>query len=249
MHFCALQINTIGSMTNSLSRYGDGVLGPIVIKGPAVEDYDYDLGALPITDHYYMSMYQSSLISRVGRPPNSDNGLINGKNKNVAKTAGSYHTQSLEPGKKYRLRLINTSVVNHFKVHLDGHKFKVIQADFVPIVPYETDWLSINIGQRYDVVFTASKTPDNYWFRAVAPTECGIMASANSTLAIFNNGVKARDPKTTATPFPDDCVDEKTLTPYNSKPVPRDQFSVSGDSNLTVTGGLVGNFVVWTING
>jgi hypothetical protein len=28
---------------------------------------------------------------------------------------------------------------------------KVIAADYVPIVPYETDWLFIGNGQRYDV--------------------------------------------------------------------------------------------------
>lgn len=32
------------------AQYGDGVVGPIVIAGPATSNYDVDLGAMPIND-------------------------------------------------------------------------------------------------------------------------------------------------------------------------------------------------------
>jgi hypothetical protein len=32
------------------SQYGDGIVGPIVIAGPATSNYDIDLGAMTITD-------------------------------------------------------------------------------------------------------------------------------------------------------------------------------------------------------
>lgn len=47
-----------------------------MIEGPATANYDHDLGAMPISDHYYLSMYQTALQSRDKRPDNTDNGLI-----------------------------------------------------------------------------------------------------------------------------------------------------------------------------
>jgi FtsP/CotA-like multicopper oxidase with cupredoxin domain len=51
---------------------------------------------------------------------------------------------------------------NHFKVLLDGHNLTVIQADFVPIVPYSAEWLYIGIGERYDVIISANQAVSSY---------------------------------------------------------------------------------------
>jgi FtsP/CotA-like multicopper oxidase with cupredoxin domain len=131
-----------------LPRYGEGVLGGIIINGPATANYDIDLGTMTVQDWYHFTASQ-----RVpGPPPPADNGLINGTMVNST-GGGHYLSTVLEKGKKYRLRLINTSIDNYFKVHLDNHKIKVIAADFVPIVPYETDWLFIAIGNRSPLFF------------------------------------------------------------------------------------------------
>lgn len=181
-------------------------------------------------------MYQASLISRRGIPPLAANGLINGLNKSPDKTKGRYFTQYLVPGRKYRLRFVNSAVANNVRLQLDGHKLKVIQADFVPIVPYETESLSIKIGQRYDVVFTATSQPGNYWFRAKAPTACITNNNNDGIRAIFNVGVPVAEPNSTASPFVDDCAEEKTLVPYVPDSVPRDQFSLASPaSNMTVS--------------
>lgn len=76
---------------------------------------------------------------KVGIPWKADNGLINGTMVN-SNGGGAYAKTSLQKGKTYRLRLINTSVDNHFRVHLDGHNMTIIQADFVAIEPQEVDW-------------------------------------------------------------------------------------------------------------
>ncbi len=129
------------SDTAIASRYGDGVLGGIIINGPATADYDVDLGTMTIQDWYHFTSYE-----RVpGPPPTADNGLINGTMVNSG-DGGRYLITTLEKGTRYLLRLINTSIDNYFKVQLDNHKLKVIAADFVPIVPYETEWLFIAIG-------------------------------------------------------------------------------------------------------
>lgn len=49
-------------------------------------------------------------------------------------------------GRKYLLRLINTSVDTTFVFAIDSHWLKVIAADFVPIQPYVVDHVVVGIG-------------------------------------------------------------------------------------------------------
>ena len=66
---------------------------------------------------------------------------------------GSYYVTHVEKGKKYKIRLINVGVDNHFKVSLDQHTFTVVLADFVPIEPYTANWIFIAIGRFFDDLF------------------------------------------------------------------------------------------------
>lgn len=239
----------------------------ILINGPAAVDYDIDLGVLPITDFYYQSMYTegrsaSGVAPLPGAPPGppvANNGLINGTNVN-ANGGGHFANLTLVAGKKYRLRLVNTAVDNHFQVSLDQHTFTVIQSDFVPIVPYETNWLFIGIGQRYDIVFTACQQPASYWFRAEVQAGCGANAMSGKIKAIFNYaGATTANP--TSLPvknFTNSCLDEsaKKLVPYVAKDVPESEFrkSYATESaretlsvSLTGTPGT-GNAFFWNIN-
>jgi FtsP/CotA-like multicopper oxidase with cupredoxin domain len=59
---------------------------------------------------------------------------------------------TVKAGKKYLLRLINTSAEGMQKFTLDGHNFTVIANDFVPINPYTTDVITLGVGQRSDVI-------------------------------------------------------------------------------------------------
>ncbi|CAL3968634.1 unnamed protein product [Diplocarpon coronariae] len=244
-------------------QYGDGIVGTMVIHGPSSADYDLDLGPVAITDFYYEQMTAlggvadgSVIIPGHFGPPTPDNGLINGAIMNPAKTGGHYFNTTLIPGKKYKLRLVNTAVDNAFMVSLDSHKLTVIQADFVPIVPYETDWIFVAIGQRYDVVFTAGQKPDNYWFRAEVQAGCGTNANNKNILGIFNY---KKVPLALPTSLPvatytEGCYDEAKLEPVLKKSVPRREFEkVYGpNSTSTLTVGLTQNeqkIFFWTING
>jgi hypothetical protein len=233
------------------AQYGDGVVGSIVINGPAPANYDEDLGAFPITDFYYKSMYLESVAAGTTGPPQASNGLINGTMMNVAKTTGAYNTVSMTPGKRYRLRLINTSVDNHFYVSLDSHPLLVIQSDFVPINPYNATWLFLAIGQRYDVIITASQTSSNYWFRAETKT-CGNNANEGNINAIFNyDDVAMANPTSTISTGPTfSCLDETSLVPYVPKAVPSDAFTFSKSDTLLVGGpSKVAGVFQWNING
>ncbi|EKD18347.1 uncharacterized protein L3040_006778 [Drepanopeziza brunnea f. sp. 'multigermtubi'] len=262
--FRATQFGTTWYHSHFSNQYGDGIVGAMVINGPSSADYDVDLGPVALTDFYYGQMTELAKVSRgeivipgkVG-PPTPDNGLINGVNMNATKTGGHYfNTTNLVPGKKYKIRLINTSIDNAFMVSLDSHQFTVIQADFIPIVPYTTDWIFVGIGQRYDVIFTAGAKPDNYWLRAEVQNGCGNNANNGQILAIFNyKNVPLKIPTTvTNATYTPGCVDESQLEPVLKKSVPRSEFEkvygFNGTSTLTV--GLTQNeqqIFFWTING
>ncbi|KAF2739761.1 laccase precursor [Polyplosphaeria fusca] len=244
------------------AQYGDGVFGPIVINGPASANYDIDLGPLTVNDWYYKTSYQMALIAHNNLqartpPPPADNLLVNGTGKSA--NGGSYwNVPNLVPGKKYRLRLINTATDNSIRVSLDNHPFLVINADLVPIQPYTTNWVLLTTGQRYDVVFTANQTAGNYWFRAQVANDC---ASANNGVgrAIFSyQGVAAADPTSTAAavtvgPGFSTCRDPNNLTPWVVNTVDSQTFLnqvTNLEVNLAVqnvtTNGQ--NIVVWAVN-
>lgn len=130
--FKATQFGTTWYHSHFSSSYADGAFGAVVIDGPASSNYDYDLGPYTINDWYYKTSWQQGLLAHNnlqagGPPPNANTILINGTN--VKGSTGSYaKTQNLIKGKKYRLRLINTSADNTVRVSLDNHKFTVSAA-------------------------------------------------------------------------------------------------------------------------
>ncbi|EHK98308.1 putative Laccase-2 [Glarea lozoyensis 74030] len=155
-------------------QYGDGLVGPLLINGPATADYDEDLGLLFLSDWSHTPVFQIWDVAKQGGPPTLENGLINGTNTfNCGNTTdvncvggGVKHVNVFEAGKKYRMRLVSSAIDGHFQFSIDGHDFQVISNDLVPIVPYTTDNLLIAIGQRYDIVVEAKATPGNYWYDA-----------------------------------------------------------------------------------
>jgi hypothetical protein len=169
---------------------------------------------------------------------------------------GKYNKVTLTKGKRYRLRLINTSMDNSFRVTLDGHNLTVIQADFVPTKPYVAQTLFLGIGERYDVIINANQNIDNYWFRAQVMTACVTNNNNNGNIkAIFSYaGAPASNPTSTSYSIPNNCADETGLTPYVIKNVPSASFASEWQS-LSIQAkvgasqnGLSGSVVQWTMN-
>lgn len=153
-------------------QYGDGVQGPIIIHGPATANYDVDAGPVMLTDTFGMSASAFGfLVGKRGRL-DTVNYLMNGKNTKPDLSAGQHPLWQVQKGKKYLFRIINSAAQNMYSVSIDHHKMKVIAADFVPIKPYDTEWLNIGIGQRYDVVVEMNQAVNSYFFRAVTQTLC-----------------------------------------------------------------------------
>jgi len=223
-----------------------------LINGPASANYDLDLGTLPLTDFYYKTYWQEARTAGIGAPPQADNALINGTNKNVAGTAGSYNLTPLTKGLKHRLRLVNTAVDAGFYVSLDSHPFQVIEADFVPIKPYNANWLFLAIGQRYDVIIDANQTAGNYWFRATTAAGCGNNKNTAIRSIFTYNGTTVANPTSTAfTQTLTACADElsSNIQPVVTKAVDNSTFILStGDTLPVKNAGQISGVFSWQIN-
>ncbi|GAB1731450.1 hypothetical protein NU195Hw_g1064t1 [Hortaea werneckii] len=235
--FQVTQFGTSWYHSHFSSQYGDGVVGPMIFDGPASSNYDHDLGPYVISDWYYPTAYQINSLAAInlqsqGPPPPGDTILINGTNKN-ANGGGQYNKVTMQKGKKYRLRLINTSVDNYIRVSLDGHNMTVMTTDFIPVKPFDVQTILIGIGQRYDVVIKANQASGNYWFRANVASDC---LSANNfyAKAIWSySDAPSGEPTTSGHPEPSDCKEPSQAAPYWVQPVPSGTFD-NAKSSLDV---------------
>ncbi|KAK5708769.1 hypothetical protein LTR17_020369 [Elasticomyces elasticus] len=158
------------------SQYSSGLAGPMVIYGPNNTAFDEDLGPIMVSDWYHE--YYDTVVEALLEPlpavniPMSDNNLINGKNDfngNNAPLASFNFTSD----KTFKLRLINPSAAAVQKISIDGHTMTVIANDFVEVVPYETDHVTLAVGQRTDVLVKATGNPtDAVWLRGYKPPPC-----------------------------------------------------------------------------
>ncbi|KAF2874552.1 putative multicopper oxidase, type 1 [Massariosphaeria phaeospora] len=256
--FQATQHGTTWYHSHFSSQYGEGAVGAIVINGPASANYDIDLGPYVINDYYYATSWQVGIQSHNnlqmgGPPPPADTMMINGTNKNAA-GGGKYGKVSMKKGKKYRLRLINASVDNTVRVSLDNHQFQVISSDLIPIKPYNAQWVLLAVGQRYDVVITASQTVENYWFRAEVVSACRNSNNFYGRSIFSYEGASSNDPTSSAFSDPGSCVDESPLVPWVPNTVGNSADFIQQADNLDIdltqeqvaTNGK--NIVVWGVN-
>ncbi|OCL10471.1 laccase-like multicopper oxidase [Glonium stellatum] len=125
-------------------------------------------------------------------------------------------------GMKYLLRLINAATATTYVFSIDNHKFWVIEADFVPIEPYQTDHIVVGIGQRYNIIVEAipeKVSPgESYWIRTTPALLCNIFPDPkpDSTTGIVRYSLSDEIPTTQMGNFTADCIDEtytRNLTP------------------------------------
>jgi FtsP/CotA-like multicopper oxidase with cupredoxin domain len=225
----------------------DGVFGGIIINGPATADYDEDLGNLFLNDWSHETADVLALQAAASGPPTMPNCLINGTNVYTDTTTevetGSRFEQTFVAGTKYRIRLVNGAADTHFRFTIDNHTMEVIAMDFVPIVPYNATDISIGMGQRYDIIVTASETSGDYWMRAIPQESCSDNDNVDNILGIVRyDSTSTADPTTTAYTTTDSCDDEAiaSLVPYLSYDV-SSTYDVEDDEDVTIaiaTGGV-----------
>jgi FtsP/CotA-like multicopper oxidase with cupredoxin domain len=237
-------------------QYGNGVAGAIVVNGPASDNYDIDLGPYIITDWYHQTadVLQLKAEQATGPPPPSDNVLFNGTNINPLGSGGAYNKVVLTPGKKHLLRIINTSVENHFTVSLVGHTFKVIATDLVPVTPVVKSQLFLGIGQRYDVIIEANQAVGNYWFNATLGGGglCGLSNNPYPAAIFSYTGAPNALPTNKGTPITADCHDTTGFTPVISRTADVATFDSHEKElsvNLTTAVTARGPVFSWQVNG
>ncbi|RMD39160.1 hypothetical protein DV735_g5969, partial [Chaetothyriales sp. CBS 134920] len=159
-------------------QYTNGANGALHIRGPSSLNFDEDLGPWLISDWYHadaFALYPIEILTP--EAPLPDTNVLNGKGvfecdpEKDSRCTGRHqrHEVVFEKGKTYRIGLVNTGSLLTYKFWIDGHNFTVIQNDFVPIEPFETDVLAIGIGQRYEIVVKADASFEHgtdFWVHA-----------------------------------------------------------------------------------
>lgn len=178
------------------------------------------------------------------------NGLVNGTN--VFGDCGKRFETEFEPGKRYRIRVVNAAMDTMFRFMMDGHNMTVIATDLVPIVPYTTGSVNVGIGQRYDVIVTADAPADAYWLRTVPSATCGSRHADPTNIRgiVRYRGAPSSSaessPTTAMLPYEDSCADEPaaSLVPV----VPLDVGGASRQDAFAVGLQVVDGWFKWTLN-
>lgn len=203
-----------------------------------------------MTDYYHQTADEIMVYTETHGPPASDNILINGTNKNPTTGDGEYATITLTPGKRHRLRLINTSVENNMQISIVNHTMTVIETDFVPVNSYTTDSLFVGIGQRYDVTIDASQAVDNYWFNVTfgGSNFCGSSNNPYPAAILRYDGAPTENPTDPGTtPVDHQCLDFFNFTPVVTRQVPTSGFAATTNNSLDFV--LTSNANKWTVSG
>jgi FtsP/CotA-like multicopper oxidase with cupredoxin domain len=224
----------------------DGIFGGILINGPATANYDEDKGHIFLNDWSHSTAEVLAAEAATSGPPTLDNCLINGTN--VYDDAGTRFETDFVAGTSYRIRLVNGAADTHFRFTIDNHTMQVIATDFVPIVPYNTTDISIGMGQRYDVIVTATESSGDFWMRAIPQESCSDNDNVDNILGIIRyDSSSTSDPTSTAYTTTDSCDDEDitTLVPYLAIDAST-SYSTEDDEAVTLS---VGNTIKWNMGG
>ncbi|ETI23255.1 hypothetical protein G647_05054 [Cladophialophora carrionii CBS 160.54] len=231
--FRAMQYGTSWYHSHYSLQYGDGVLGPLTIHGPSSADFDEAQPPVLMSDWLHRPWYSAwwDSIKTGERPADPDNILVGGEGTWPASLPSKEFRLDFVRGRRYLLRLINTSVDTTFVFSIDNHKIQVVGADFVPIVPYMTDHVVVGIGQRYHIIVTANPMDGyddaSYWIRTIPAAGCSpkAMQSIDNRTGIII--YKKKDPVDYPRTFSIECRDE----PYG-KLVPVLNWTVGSPSNI-----------------
>lgn len=217
-------------------QYADGLAGPLTFHGPHSGDFHVALDPYLFGDWSHNSAFEDYSAELRAPPARLNTVILNGRgyynctnNPNPDCTspdrveAPPIYEQIFERGRRYLLRLINTSTASTFIFSIDKHMLQVVAMDFVPIEPYYRDSILVGIGQRYHVVVEARPSNDlipveeqNYWIRITGADGCFSIEpgqKGNDKLGIvrYNRGNTAT-PTSKAYGFNKTCADE----PYES---------------------------------
>ena len=252
------------------AQYNAGLAGAMVIHGPTQQAYDIDVGPILLSDWYHKP-YEQIVQEVMADPPSplppfSDVNLINGKmnyncaqitNKTVPCSSNAGLSKfKFQSGKKHRLRLINSGSEGIQRFTIDGLSMTVIANDFVPVKPYPTNVVTLGVGQRTDVIVTATGAPDSaIWMRADLSPTCDAATNPYALAAIYYEKANTNAvPKTKATPYDDSKCGNDDLSkttpafpyPATSNPAVSQDLTITAHTNGSTP--TTGSFLFYVNN-
>ncbi|KAF9260572.1 Fet3 protein [Marasmius fiardii PR-910] len=206
-------------------QYVDGLRAPLTIHPPnEVHAYDEEftvvLGDWYHTEHSALLKEFISIKNPGGAEPVPDSGLIyfaqsgtylppipSRTPSQVTSSVGFNENATLpfQPGKTYRLRVVNTSAFSMFYFWIDGHDMRIIEVDGTDIEESPVNMLSVTVAQRYSVLVTARNDTNSNW-----------AIHANMDTDMFDTVPPALNPNITSsiTYSPSSPVTSGTVTEY-----------------------------------
>lgn len=237
----------------------------MVIHGPNEVDYDVDLGPILVTDWFHdtydhlVDLLLSPSSNGLPFRPYSDSNLVGGVGSypcaNVTNgapcTVVPYASYEFQPGKTHRLRFVNTGAQAFETISIDGHTMTVIANDFVPVQPYQTEFVTIGVGQRVDVLVTANSGSGSYWLRASNSVGCGDTNGPDGRAIIYYSGADPSAAPTStgsAAPANNLCQNDPLNKTVPAYAIP----AAEADTIITLTIAIGANATGvfhWTMNG
>ncbi|KAF9073368.1 ferroxidase [Rhodocollybia butyracea] len=177
------QWGTYWAHAHAGGQYVDGLRAPLLLHPPK-EVYSYDEEFTVILGDWYHSEHSVLLqqfISRAnpgGAEPVPDSALIYfaqngsylgpiaGTDPSPVTSAAGFNENStlpFQPGKTYRLRIINTSAFSMFYFWIDGHDMSIIEVDGTDTEEHPISLISLAVAQRYSVLVTARNDTSSNW--------------------------------------------------------------------------------------
>nr|OQO21789.1 hypothetical protein B0A51_09591 [Rachicladosporium sp. CCFEE 5018] len=227
------------------SQYVNGLAGPIVVHGPKTHDYDIDIGPVMLSDWFHS--YYLSLLEQIYHaaptgpilPPMADNMLINGKANypcNATKAActpnAGLASFKFKTSKRHLLRLINHSAEAIIFFSIDGYKLTVVSNDFVPLVPYQTDLITLSVGQRTEVIVQGGNDPHEAVWMRITEGLSGLGPPGNTGCSL-NTGVAY---ETTASIYYEQA--DTTVDPVTTSSIDPSRYlfpNACGNNDLSTT--------------
>ncbi|KAI0912263.1 Cupredoxin [Ustulina deusta] len=195
--FTANQAGTYWYHSHNMGQYPDGFRGPLIIHNPQdpyLNDYDADV-LLTVSDWYHAQSQE--MVSKMLQPnntkfepPRPNSALVN---------EGSDGHIPIEPGKTYRIRIVNFSALTAAFVVFNSLQMQIIMIDGTYVRKQAANQLRILAAQRYDVLITIGDNGlQNYPYLIALDTNADYTAKdATPSISYRTNftGQLVNDPK------------------------------------------------------
>ncbi|KAF8572625.1 multicopper oxidase, partial [Ramaria rubella] len=166
------------------TQYTDGITGALVVHPTApppssLPTWDDEL-VVQMADWYHdmsgglLADYLSpeGIAGTQGNEPVPDGGMLNGIGQYGSVDTFTYSNFTLQRGKTYRIRLVNTGSFASVRFSIDGHPLTLIEADGTYLSPTPVASVILAVAQRYSVLVHANATGNgSYWMRATVQSD------------------------------------------------------------------------------